>query len=56
MATIDVKITLHHSMDMTALSDEELDAEIEKGNADIKAGRTRNVSDVFADIRKDYNL
>ena len=28
----------------------------EKGYADIKAGRTREASAVFADIRKDYNL
>ena len=39
-----------------ALSKEELNAELEKGYADIKAGRTKEASAVFADIRKDYNL
>ncbi|MCD8027102.1 MAG: type II toxin-antitoxin system RelB/DinJ family antitoxin [Erysipelotrichaceae bacterium] len=52
----DVKIPSHHPVDMSILSDEELDAEIEKGYADIKAGRTGEASDVFADILKDYNL
>jgi hypothetical protein len=30
--------------------------ELEKGYADMKAGRTKNVNEVFADIRKDYGL
>lgn len=30
--------------------------ELEKGYADMQAGRTRNVNEVFADIRKDYGL
>ncbi len=38
------------------LSALELNEELEKGYADIKAGRTREASAVFADIRKDYNL
>ena len=38
------------------LSEAELNAELEKGYADIKAGRTREASAVFADIRKDYDL
>ena len=41
---------------MSALSEAELNAELEKGYADIKAGRTREASAVFADIRKDYDL
>ena len=46
----DVKIPSSRPVDMSALS------ELEKGYADIKAGRTREASAVFADIRKDYNL
>lgn len=38
------------------LSEAELNAELEKGYAAIKAGRTREASAVFANIRKDYNL
>ena len=36
------------------LSQEQLDAELEKGYADMQAGRTKSAKAVFADIRKDY--
>lgn len=52
----DVKIPSSRPVDMSALSETELNAELEKGYADIKAGRTREASSVFADIRKDYDL
>ena len=35
---------------------EELHAELEKGYADMKAGRTKDAKTVFADIRKNYGL
>lgn len=34
----------------------ELNAELEKGYADMAAGRTKPVKQVFTDIRKDYGL
>lgn len=52
----DVKIPSSRPVDMSALSETELNEELEKGYADIKAGRTKEASAVFADIRKDYNL
>ena len=52
----DVKIPSSRPVDMSALSEAELNAELEKGYADIKAGRTREANVVFADIHKDYNL
>lgn len=52
----DVKIPSSRPVDMSVLSEAELNAELEKGYADIKAGRTKEASTVFADIRKDYNL
>ena len=52
----DVKIPSSRPVDMSALSETELNAELEKGYADIKAGRTREASSVFADIHKDYDL
>lgn len=52
----DVKLPSSRLIDMSALSKAELDVELEKGYADIEAGRTRDASAVFADIRKDYNL
>ena len=41
---------------MGALTQEELDAELEKGYADMLAGKTKPATKVFADIRKDYGL
>ena len=52
----DVKIPSSRPVDMSSLSETELSAELEKGYADIKAGRTREANAAFADIRKDYNL
>lgn len=40
---------------MTELSEAELNAELEKGYADMTEGRTRSVGQVFADISKDYD-
>ena len=52
----DVKIPSSRPVDMSSLLETELSAELEKGYADIKAGRTREANVVFADIHKDYNL
>ena len=38
------------------LTEAELNAELEKGYADMAAGRTKPVKQVFTDIRKDYGL
>ena len=43
-------------VDMRNLSEDEMNAELEKGYADMKAGRTKSAKKVFDDIRKDYNL
>lgn len=51
-----MKIPSSRPVDMSSLSEAELNAELEKGYADIKVGRTREANAVFADIRKDYNL
>lgn len=52
----EVKIPSSRPVDMSVLSEAKLNVELEKGYADIKAGKTREASVVFADIRKDYNL
>ncbi|MGF6989728.1 DNA-damage-inducible protein J [Lachnospiraceae bacterium PM6-15] len=52
----DVKIPSTRPVDVSSLTEEQLNMELEKGYADLKAGRTRPASEVFADIRKDYNL
>jgi len=35
---------------------ETLDMELEKGYADMQAGRTKSAAQVFTDIRRDYNV
>lgn len=52
----DVKIPSARPTDMSALSEEQMNAELEKGYADIKAGKTKQAGKAFAEIRKDYNL
>ena len=43
-------------LDMSTLSREQLHAELEKGYADIAAGRAKPAEEVFASIRKDYGF
>ena len=52
----DVKLPAAKLLTMSALSREELDAEIEKGYADMQEKRTESADKVFADIRRDYDL
>lgn len=52
----DVKIPTARPIDISGLGAEALDAELEKGYADMVAGRTKPATQVFADIRKDYNI
>lgn len=52
----EVKIPAARVKDVSAISDSEMDAELEKGYADMKAGRTKSAKSTFADIRKDYGL
>ena len=52
----DVKIPTARPIDMSILSEEQLNEEIEKGYADMKAGRVKDARQAFADIRKDYGL
>ena len=43
-------------LDMSTLFQKQLHAELEKGYADIAAGRTKPAEEVFASIRKDYGF
>lgn len=52
----EVKIPASGPIDMSELTEEALNAELEKGYADALAGRTKPAKQVFADIRKDYDL
>lgn len=52
----EVKLPYAKPVDISTLSEERLHTELEKGYADMKAGRTRDAKNVFSDIRKDYDL
>ena len=51
-----VSIPQLRPLSLNNLSEEELDAELEKGYVDIAAGRMRPAREVFADLRRDYGL
>lgn len=52
----EVKMPPAKPIDMNALSEEHMYAELEKGYADMKAGRTKSAKKAFEDIRKDYDV
>ncbi len=52
----EVKLPTAGTVDVSKLSEAELDAELEKGFADMAAGRTKHARQTFADIRKDYGI
>jgi len=52
----EVKISSARPVDISALSEVEFNEELEKGYADMQAGRTKNAKKAFSDIRKDYGL
>ena len=52
----DVKLPAARPVDMSRLTQEQLDAELQKGYDDIQAGRTEPAKQVFDSIRRDYGL
>ena len=52
----EVKMPSARPVDVSALSEAQMNAELEKGYADMQSGHTRSAKSVFTDIRKDYNL
>ena len=52
----EVKIPSARPVDISTLSEAGFNEELEKGYADMQAGRTKNAKKAFADIRKDYGL
>ena len=52
----DVKLPAARPVDMSRLTQEQLDAELQKGYDDIQAGRTKPAKQVFDSIRRDYGL
>ena len=52
----EMKLPAEKPIDMSALTKEQLDAELQKGYDDVTAGRTMPAEQVFDAIRKDYGL
>jgi DNA-damage-inducible protein J len=52
----EVKLPAVRPVNVAELSETELNAELEKGYADMAAGKTKPARQVFADIRKDYGI
>ena len=52
----EVKLPSARPLDITTLDEEKLNAELEKGFADIEAGRTKDAKGVFDEIRRDYGV
>lgn len=52
----DVTIPRSQLLDLNQLTEEALSRELEKGYADMKAGRTKPAKKVFDDLRKEYDL
>lgn len=52
----DVKIPTVKPINVVELTEAELNAELEKGYADMLEGRTKTAKQVFADIRNDYGI
>lgn len=52
----DVKLSAKKPVAVSALTEAELDAELEKGYADLVRGNTKTVEKVFSDIRRDYGI
>ena len=49
----DVKIPTPKPVDVSTLTEAEFHAELEKGYADMKAGRVKDARQAFSDIRRD---
>lgn len=52
----EMKLPQAKAVDMSRLTPQELDEELEKGYKDVLAGRTKPAGTVFDEIRKDYGI
>jgi DNA-damage-inducible protein J len=52
----EVKLPAARLVNVTELSEAELNTKLEKGYADMVSGKTKPVRQAFADIRKDYGI
>ena len=52
----EVKLPIPAPVSAAALTEEQLNAELEKGYKDMKEGRTKPADEVFAKLRRDYGV
>lgn len=52
----EMKLPQARVVDMSKLTSQELDEELEKGYQDVLAGRTKPASEVFEELRRDYGI
>ncbi len=52
----EVRLPATQHVDISSITDDQVNKELEKGCADIAAGKTRSAKSVFDDIRKDYGV
>ena len=52
----DVKLPVSPVPDISQLTAEQLDAELEKGYADVVAGRGKPAREIFTELRKEFDL
>lgn len=55
-APFEGKLPTDRPLDVNTMTDEQLHAELEKGAADVAAGRTRPAKQVLDEICQDYGL
>ena len=52
----EMKLPARNPVAIGAMTAAELNAELEKGYADVQAGRLHNLDDVVADMHRDYGI
>ena len=52
----EMKLPKDAVLDIRTVTDEQMNAELEKGFADLQAGKTRPAKAVFDELRKEYGL
>ena len=52
----EIKLSSQELVSIGIMDEAVINAELEKGYTDMKKGRVRMKEDVFADLKKDYNL
>lgn len=55
-APFEAKLSAARPLNVSTMTDEQLHAELEKGAADVAAGRTRPAKQVLDEICQDYGL